>query len=126
MAFIPFPTALLAEYIREDAPRSTADAVYSGTLAVTGVFFTLLWLYVAGNHRLVDRSLDPSLLRAMTRHYVLGMLLYVVAFALAFVSSAASLALIVILPEPNGSSGAQHPTALRQRIGERGYLLRAR
>jgi hypothetical protein len=62
----------------------------------------------------------------MTRRYVLGMLPYVVAFALAFVSSAASLALIVILPEPNGSSGAQHPTALRQRIGERGYLLRAR
>ena len=128
----PFPTALLAEYIREDAHRSTAVAVYSGTLAVTGVFFTLLWLYVAGNHRLVDRSLDPSLLRAMTRRYVLGMLPYVVAFALAFVSSAASLALIVILalifilPEPNGSSGAQHPTALRQRIGERGYLLRAR
>jgi hypothetical protein len=42
IAFIPFPTALLAEYIREETHRTTAVAVYSGTLAVTAVFFTLL------------------------------------------------------------------------------------
>ena len=113
VAFIPFPTALLAEYIREEEHRITAVAVYSGTLAVTAVFFTLLWLYAAGNYRLVDRRVDPSLLRAMTRRYVLGMLLYVAAFALAFVSAAASLALIVILalifvlPEPERPRGAR-------------------
>jgi uncharacterized membrane protein len=109
IAFIPFPTALLAEYIREETHRTTAVAVYSGTLAVTAVFFTLLWLYAAGNYRLVDRSVDPSLLRAMTRRYVLGTLSYILAFVLAFVSPAASLALIVVLalifvlPEPDGS-----------------------
>jgi uncharacterized membrane protein len=112
VAFIPFPTALLAQYVREEAHRTTAVAVYSGTLAVTAVFFTLLWLYAAGNYRLVDRSVDPSLLRAMTRRYVLGALLYILAFALSFVSPAASLALIVILalifvlPEPDGSRDA--------------------
>jgi uncharacterized membrane protein len=42
VAFIPFPTALLSEYIRDEAHRTTAVAVYSGTLAVTAVFFTLL------------------------------------------------------------------------------------
>lgn len=113
VAFLPFPTALLAEYIREEEHRITAVAVYTGTLAVTAVFFTLLWLYAAGNYRLVDRSLDPYLLRAMTRRYVLGMLLYMLAFALAFVSPAASLALIVILalifvlPEPEGRRGTR-------------------
>ena len=109
VAFIPFPTALLAEYIREEEHRTTAVAVYSGTLAVTAVFFTLLWLYAAGNYRLVDRSVDRSLLRTMTRRFVFGMLLYVLAFALAFISPAASLGLIVflalifVLPEPDGS-----------------------
>jgi uncharacterized membrane protein len=113
VAFIPFPTALLAEYIREEEHRITAVAVYSGTLAVTAVFFTLLWLYAAGNYRLVDRRVDPSLLRAMTRRFILGMLLYLLAFALAFVSATASLALIVILalifvlPEPDGSRSAR-------------------
>jgi uncharacterized membrane protein len=112
VAFIPFPTALLAEYIRGEH-RITAVAVYSGTLAVTAVFFTLLWLYAAGNYRLVDRNIDPSLLRAMTRRFVFGMLLYILAFVLAFVSAAASLTLIVILalifvlPEPDGSRRAR-------------------
>jgi uncharacterized membrane protein len=109
VAFIPFPTALLSDYIREETYRTTAVAVYSGTLAVTAVFFTLLWLYAATNYRLIDRSVDPSLLRAMTRRYVLGTLSYIFAFVLAFVSPAASLALIVVLalifvlPEPDGS-----------------------
>jgi hypothetical protein len=45
----------------------------------------------------------------MTRRFVFGMLLYVLAFALAFISPAASLGLIVflalifVLPEPGGS-----------------------
>jgi uncharacterized membrane protein len=113
VAFIPFPTALLADYLSgTEEHRTTAVAVYSGTLAVTAVFFTILWLYAAGNYRLVDRAFDPLLLRAMTRRYVFGMLLYILAFALAFFSAAASLALIVILalifvlPEPErpGSS----------------------
>jgi hypothetical protein len=29
-----------------------AGVVYAGTLAVTAVFFTLLWLYAATNYRL--------------------------------------------------------------------------
>jgi uncharacterized membrane protein len=105
VAFIPFPTALLAEYIETDE-QTTAVAVYSGTLAVTAIFFTLLWLYATTNYRLVRRDLDPASLRAMTRRYVIGMTLYIFAFALAFVSPVVSLALIVILallfvlPEP--------------------------
>lgn len=107
VAFIPFPTALLADYIQTDE-QTTAVAVYSGTLAVTAVFFTILWLYAATNHRLVSRDLDPASLRAMTRRYIVGMVLYIFAFALAFVSPVASLALIVVLallfvlPEPGG------------------------
>jgi len=108
MAFIPFPTALLAEYGLGSADERMAAAVlYSGTLAVTAVFFTLLWLYAATNRRLVNRDLSPHLLRVMTRRYVFGVLLYAVAFALAFVAPVASLALIAglallfVLPEPD-------------------------
>jgi uncharacterized membrane protein len=111
VAFIPFPTALLAEYLQgSGAERIIAGAVYAGTLAVTAVFFTLLWLYAAANYRLVDRNLDPALLRAMTRRYVFGMVAYIVTFALAFVNVAASLILIVtlallfVLPEPGERS----------------------
>jgi len=98
VAFIPFPTALLAEYLGETATESaTAGIVYAGSLMVTAFFFTLLWLYVAGSRRLLDQSLDLTIIRAMTRRYVLGMLFYVLAFAISFVSLAASLVLLVVL-----------------------------
>jgi uncharacterized membrane protein len=107
VAFIPFPTALLAEYIQgSEGERQTAIAVYSGTLAVTGIFFTLLWLYAANDYRLVNRTLNPRLLRAMTRRYLIGAALYIIAFAIAFISAVTSLGLIVglallfVLPEP--------------------------
>jgi uncharacterized membrane protein len=99
VAFIPFPTALLAEYIQSEESTATV-ATYSRTLAVTASFFTLLWLYAVRNYRLVDRNLDPALLRAMTRRYVIGMVLYVVAYALAFANVVLSLALVFILLEP--------------------------
>ncbi len=105
-AFIPFPSALLAEYVLgSDEERAAATVLYAGTLAMMAVFFTLLWLYAASGNRLV-RGVDPRLLRAMTRRYVSGVLLYIVAFALAFVGVVASLALILalallfVLPEP--------------------------
>jgi uncharacterized membrane protein len=89
VAFIPFPTALLADYL-QGTERSTAGAIYAGTLAVTAVFFTLLWLYAAAN----------------SRRFVAGMVAYLVTFLLAFVNVTASLFLIVVLallfvlPEP--------------------------
>jgi len=108
VAFIPFPTAVLADYLKGSAGETTtAGALYAGTLLVTAVLFTLLWLYAAAGYRLLDHDLEPRLLRAMTRRYVLGTVAYLVAFALVFVSVTASLALIVVLallfvlPEPN-------------------------
>ena len=113
VAFIPFPTALLAEYLERTASeRETAGVIYAGTLAVTAVFFTLLWLYAVAN-RLVDRNLDPSLVRAMTRRYLLGTVAYLLVFVLAYVNVAASLILIVILallfvlPEPGDRAGKE-------------------
>lgn len=104
---------LLAEYLERTASeRETAGVIYAGTLAVTAVFFTLLWLYAAAN-RLVDRNLDPSLVRAMTRRYLLGTVAYLLVFVLAYVNVAASLILLVILallfvlPEPGDRAGKE-------------------
>jgi uncharacterized membrane protein len=64
----PFPQRPVAEYLQgSGAERIVAGTVYAGTLAVTAVFFTLLLLYAASSYRLVDRCLDPGLLRAMTQ-----------------------------------------------------------
>jgi uncharacterized membrane protein len=110
VVFIPFPTALLAEYI-ESQQRTTAVAVYTGTPAMTTVFFSLMWYYAAKGYRLVARDLDPAALRAMTRRYTTGTVLYVATFALTFVNVVLSLALVVslallfVLPESGSRPG---------------------
>jgi hypothetical protein len=116
VAFILFPTALLAEYLERTASeRETAGVIYARTLGVTAVFFTLLWLYAAAK-RLVNRNLDPSLVRAMTRRYFLGTVAYLLVFLLAFVTVAASLiligilALLFVLPEPGERAGTEPGT----------------
>jgi hypothetical protein len=47
------------------------------------------------DYRLMRRELNPTLIRAMTRRYVVGMVLYIFAFALAFLSVILSLVLVV-------------------------------
>lgn len=110
VAFIPFPTALLAEYMKDPEYQTTVVAVYSGVLLVTSIFFVTLWLYASSGYRLLDRSLSPGALRVMTRRYVVGTLLYAVTFVISFVSVTLALTLIIglaltfMLPEPGSRS----------------------
>ena len=48
IAFIPFPTALLSEYLHvNDGKQHVATLVYIGTLSAISVVFLTLWLYVS-------------------------------------------------------------------------------
>ncbi len=47
IAFIPFPTRLLATYVRTDDGRAAA-VLYGITLTATAVFFNLMWRYAIG------------------------------------------------------------------------------
>ncbi len=106
VTFVPFPTAVLAEYIPRDGGH-VAAAVYSGTYTVLAVFFNLLWHHASGKNRLLDRKADPSMVEAITRGYSFGPLLYFLSFVLAFVSVPASLvmnlglAIFFALPSQN-------------------------
>jgi uncharacterized membrane protein len=95
IAFVPFPTRLLAEYIREDG-RDAALA-YGGTLTVTAVFFNLVWRYAAA--RLLHDTADPRVVAGITKSYNPGPFIFAGAAALSFVSpwlTAALYAAIVI------------------------------
>jgi uncharacterized membrane protein len=45
IAFLPFPTAVLADYIRDDDNASTAAIVYGLTMIAIGTFLTLKIAY---------------------------------------------------------------------------------
>ena len=92
ITLVPFPTSLVAEYLRHDGQR-TAALVYNATFIVIGICFNLLWRTAAVNDRLLDARADRSAVRAISHAYRLGPVWYAIAFGLAFVSVTASLAL---------------------------------
>ncbi len=107
ITFVPFPTALLTEYLQRPA-QGIAAAVYSGTFVVTAVIFNLLWHHVARSPRLQDPRINPRFVRQNTLGYVFGPLVYLAAFGLGFLSAALSLAVCLglavffALPSPVG------------------------
>lgn len=92
VGFVPFPTALLAEYLGHTGEQ-VAMAVYAGTFVVLAVAFNLLWRYRIGAAGLLDHHIDLAFVRGLSRQYLLGPPLYLIAFALAFVHVGASVAL---------------------------------
>lgn len=92
IVFIPVPTALLAEYLG-DLKQHAAAQLYSGTLLALACCFNLVWRYAAYRGRLLDKDADMRAVAAISRQYVFGPLLYIIAFALAWVNSPASIAL---------------------------------
>jgi uncharacterized membrane protein len=97
ISFLPFPTAVLAEYLRDDDFRLTATLLYGGTLVVCAVFFNALWLYVSHNRRLIDPHVTDAHIRRRTQRFLLGPVLYTSSLALALISPWISLWVYVIL-----------------------------
>jgi uncharacterized membrane protein len=89
VAFIPFPTRLVAEHLRDDGARAAAVA-YGLTLTATAGFFNLLWFYAATGRRLIRADADQRVISGISRSYIPGMPIYALATAIAFVSPTAA------------------------------------
>jgi uncharacterized membrane protein len=96
IALIPFPTALMADYLGHPA-QEVGLIVYSGTFVVTAVAFNLVWIYASNGNRLLDSAADPGAVRSISRRYLIGPPAYFLAFILAFFSATASLVVLVAL-----------------------------
>lgn len=77
VTFIPFPTNVLAEYIREPEAR-TAAIFYSGTFLVMAIAFNRLWHYASHDGRLLAHSADERLIHIINKQFQIGPLTYVV------------------------------------------------
>ena len=86
VAFLPFPTAVLANAFSRGADQSVATAFYGGTLAILGVIVDLAWFYAARGHRLLGAHLTPAEASRIGRRYLLGPIAYAVGAALGFVA----------------------------------------
>lgn len=96
VTLIPFPTNIVAEYIREPQARAAA-AFYSGAFLAMAVAFNLLWRYASHGGRLLARGVDRRLVDTINKQFRIGPLTYVVAFAVSFINGIAGCALIILL-----------------------------
>ena len=96
ITFMPFPTALLAEYLLHPAANA-AGAVFAGTYAAIAFAFKGLWHHASKNGRLLAQNVNDREIRQITMQYRYGPLLYLAAFALSFVSVGLSVGLCLCL-----------------------------
>jgi TMEM175 potassium channel family protein len=85
IAFIPFPTRLLALDIRTPDAEAAALA-YGVTLTLTAILFNVLWRYAARNGGLLRKDADEKVVQGITRSYVIGPFTFLVATAVALVN----------------------------------------
>jgi uncharacterized membrane protein len=78
VAFLPFPTAVLAEALHRGADRNVATAFYGATLTVGGIFVNLTWHHAVRNGLLVD-GLTNEDIRSISRRYLIGPCVYALA-----------------------------------------------
>lgn len=96
IAFMPFPTRLLALHINNDGAQAAALA-YGVTLTLTAVLINALWRYASWNNRLIRHDADPRVVSGISRSYVPGPIIYFTATVVALVSPRASAALYVAI-----------------------------
>jgi uncharacterized membrane protein len=90
IAFVPFPTAVLAQFVETDGARAAA-VLYGATLTLTAICFFVWWRYASSGRRLIGDHVSDDELADITRAYTPGTLLYggsaLVAFASPWVSA---------------------------------------
>lgn len=107
IAFLPFPTHVLADYIMDEADRTVAAAFYTGTLVLPAAGWLLKWLYASHRGRILDPHLDGKFVHRLTVRYTASFLIYLVAMVLTLTVSwigiavATAVTLFYLLPPPD-------------------------
>jgi uncharacterized membrane protein len=103
IAFLPFPTAVLARFIETEGARP-AVVLYGVTMMLIAIAFFVWWRYASGGRRLIAQDAPQEEVDDITRAYTPGTILYGGALALAFVepwaSAAAYLSLAIFYALP--------------------------
>lgn len=93
VGIVPFPTALVGQYILSEHGATAALVVYGLGAVLIALAFTGVFLYATSDHRLVGDTAAARRIRAEGRLFPIGLGAYSLGIALAFVEPKASLLL---------------------------------
>jgi uncharacterized membrane protein len=97
VSVIPFPTRLLAEYLTARGSSHVAAAIYSASMLAMSIAFTLLFLAISRDARLLHVPLDRATIRRTLRSFSLGGVFYLATIGLSFVSAVLTLIVHALL-----------------------------
>jgi uncharacterized membrane protein len=96
IAFLPFPTRLVAEHFRDDGAQ-TAAVLYGLTTTAAGACFGFWWFYAARGRRLIAEGVDQRDVDSLSRSLKPGLPLNVAATLVALWGAYVSLALFAAI-----------------------------
>jgi uncharacterized membrane protein len=85
IAFVPFPTRVLADHLHHDA--TPAAFFYGLTMTAMASMYSCLWFYAASRRRLISPDADQRVVSGISRSFLPGIPFYGLAAASAFLSS---------------------------------------
>ena len=96
IAFVPFPTRLVAEHLRDDGLRAAA-LTYGVTLTTTSVCFFAFWFYASIGRRLIAPGADERMVRGISHAFLPGTPIYGTSTLVALWSPIASVILFALI-----------------------------
>jgi uncharacterized membrane protein len=96
VATLPFPTALLAEYVTVPGPSASTAAVIYGLLSVlTALPWTFMWRHLVRHPELLEPPFDQNYARAELKRAGIGPVIYSLAIPIALIAPLVSLAFYI-------------------------------
>jgi uncharacterized membrane protein len=98
IAIMPFPNALLAEYLLEPEQQRVAIGVYGLAMMALAVMFNLVWWYAGWKHRLLRPDCDYRHVRKVLNSYLMGPVVYGIGVVISFFAPVVSLVIFLLIP----------------------------
>jgi uncharacterized membrane protein len=95
IAFIPFPTRVLAEHLREGS--KAAALAYGLTFTAMSICYGALWFYAESGRRLIADGADQPTVSGITRSFAPGSVIYLSATLSALISARLAVVLFALI-----------------------------
>lgn len=97
ISFLPFPSAILGEYVHEPEQFAASVRFYAVGIALPAFVWLISWLYASHNKRIIDTRLNDAFVKHLTRQFFISNAIYISAILLSFRFPKVSLGIIILL-----------------------------